>query len=659
MTTVLKISIRSFLIIGMLFLYANFISAQQIKIHSHNDYRQNVPFYQAYAQKLASIEADIYATENENELLVAHDPHELSEALTIDALYITPLVNLFSQNNGRAWKDSDALITLLVDLKTPVYPTLDRLIAKLQKYPEVFNPEINPYAVRVVISGNRPDPDKFETYPPVISFDGSKTNYTPAQLKRISMISLNLRDYARWNGKGTIKADEYQKVLKAIDEVHRLGKPIRFWGTPDGVTAWNTFHAIGVDYINTDQPEACAAFFRDFNKKTYQINADVTAENKIARASRLDKATVEFEGFQNKKLRLTKGIDIYQPTYLNDGKEKPIRNVIFMIGDGMGLAQICAADAINEGLSILKLQQIGFQKTQAKDAYTTDSAAAGSALATGKKHNNRHISSSPSGEIHLSLTDMFHNNQYACGVVTLGNVADATPAAFYGHSTERDESDEITKWLLDGKLTLLNGSGLELFTDRKDGIDLLSELKDQANYSIQQSVDDINKVDGKVICIDERMEKAATEETLSLLADATHEAISKLNKGNNKGFFLMVEGAKIDYAGHANSLPGSIMETLSFDLAVAEALRFADQNGETLVIVTGDHETGGLSLVDGNVLTNSITAQYMTDDHTPIMLPVFSYGPHSSAFTGVYQNTDIFHRILKVTGMPKSPKRTL
>lgn len=651
MTTVLKIPIRPFLIIGMLFLYANLISAQRIKIHSHNDYRQNVPFYQAYAQKLASVEADIYATENENELLVAHDPHELSEALTIDALYITPLVNLFSQNKGRAWKGSDELITLLVDLKTPVYPTLDRLIAKLQKYPEVFNPEVNPYAVRVVISGNRPDPDKFDTYPPVISFDGSKTNYTSAQLKRINMISLNLRDYTRWNGKGTIKADEYRKVLQAIDEVHQLGKPIRFWGTPDGVTAWNTFHAIGVDYINTDQPEACAAFFRDFNKKTYQINADVTTENEIAKAGRLDKTTVEFEGFQNKKLRLTKAIDIYQPTYLNDGNEKPIRNVIFMIGDGMGLAQVCAADAINEGLSILKLRQIGFQKTQAKDAYTTDSAAAGSALATGEKHNNRHISSSLSGEIHQSLTDLFYKNQYACGVVTLGNVADATPAAFYGHTTERDDTDEITKWLLDGKLTLLNGSGLEVFNERKDGKDLLGELKTQANYSIQQSIGDINKVDGKVICIDERMEKAATEETLSLLADATHEAIRKLNKENNKGFFLMVEGAKIDYAGHANSLPGSIMETLSFDLAVAEALRFADQNGETLVIVTGDHETGGLSLVDGNMQSNSITAQYMTDDHTPIMLPVFSYGPQASEFTGVYQNTDIFHRILKVTGI--------
>ena len=113
----------------------------------------------------------------------------------------------------------------------------------------------------------------------------------------------------------------------------------------------------------------------------------------------------------------------------------------------------------------------------------------------------------------------------------------------------------------------------------------------------------------------------------------------------------MVEGAKIDYAGHANSFPGSVMETLSFDLAVKAALEFADSNGETLVVVTGDHETGGLTLVDGNVANGHLTARYMTDDHTPLMLPVFSYGPGSSEFIGVYKNTQIFHKMKKLLGL--------
>lgn len=631
--------------------WINNLFAQDIYIHSHNDYRQRVPFYQAYAQQLSSIEADIFSTDKEGELLVAHDKEELNIAPTLDEAYINPIVNLYKQNSGRAWKQSERLLTLLIDLKTPVNPTLNKLISKLEKYPEVFDPGVNPYAVRVVISGNRPAPEEFHKYPSVVSFDGSHTNYTQEQLKYISMISLNLRDFTEWNGKGAMKNDEFQKVNEAITSVHSLGKPIRFWGTPDGVTAWNTFYNIGVDYINTDQPEACAAFFRDFHKKTYRINGKDENENDIAQAKRLDKTTANFQGFRNKNLQLSKEIETYQPTYKNDGSKSRIKNVIFLIGDGMGLAQICAADAINESLSMLRINYLGLQKTQAADSYTTDSAAAGSALATGKKHNNRHISMSPDGNIHSSLTDIFYKNGYACGVVTLGNLADATPAAFYGHSTERDNSDEITDFLLEGKLSVLAGSGMEVFTHRKDKKDILSQLKSNSGYAIQTSTDNINSEKGKVICVDERMGKSASEETLTLLADATKEAIQKLSQESKKGFFLMVEGAKVDYAGHANSLPGSIMETLSFDLAVAEALKFADTNGETLVIVTADHETGGLSLVDGDKNLKSITAQYMTDDHTPIMLPVFTYGPHADKFIGTYENTEIFHKILNVTGL--------
>ncbi|MDR2919966.1 MAG: phosphatidylinositol-specific phospholipase C/glycerophosphodiester phosphodiesterase family protein [Tannerella sp.] len=255
------------LIAGFLFAFNSLISAQQIKIHSHNDYRQRMPFYQAYAQQLVSIEADIFATEKDNELLVAHDKQELSEAPTIDETYLQPLVHLYIQNKGRVWKNSEQLLILLVDLKTPVVPTLNHLINKLQQYPEVFDPTVNPYAVRVVISGNRPDPEEFTSYPPLISFDGSETSYTSSQLERISMISLNLQNYSSWNGVGTIKPDELEKLKATIDAVHALNKPIRFWGTPDGATAWSTFYSMGVDYINTDQPEACAAFFRDFNKK--------------------------------------------------------------------------------------------------------------------------------------------------------------------------------------------------------------------------------------------------------------------------------------------------------------------------------------------------------------------------------------------------------
>jgi alkaline phosphatase len=663
--------LHTILCIVLLGMSVSGLTAQDVRIHSHNDYLQTVPFYQAYAQQVASIEADVYAIESPDTLLVAHQPLALSTAPSLDEAYIKPLVALFKQNGGRAWRNTEKTLTLMIELKTSPTPTLDKVIALLSRHPEVFDASVNPYAVRVVITGNKPPPDDFGNYPPIISFDGSHTNYTPAQLERIAMISLDFSAYSQWNGKGSMVSREHERVVSVIEKVHALGKPIRFWGTPDGITAWNTFYMLDVDYINTDHLEACAAYFRDFHKKNYhptptppEGEGDVQMPklgvsplpsegaggrlDDVARAKRLDKATAGFQGFRHKDLQLTEGVSVYQPTYRNDGATETVKNIIFLIGDGMGLAQACVADAVNRGLSFLQLKHIGLQRTHAEDAYTTDSAGAGSGLASGRKNKNRHICMSASGESYPSLTDIFYDNGYACGVVTLGDLADATPAAFYGHAQDRDNIDEITAYLLDGKLTLLAGSGMHNLTQRKDGFDLVKALTTQANYTMHTSADDINRTRGKVICVDERMGKAATQETLPLLADATREAIQKLSSENPKGFFLMVEGAKIDYAGHANSLPGSVLETLSFDLAVAEALKFADSNGETLIIVTGDHETGGLTLVDGNRAEGLITAQYMTDDHTPIMLPVYSYGPHANKFAGVYENTQFFHTIKEI-----------
>ena len=246
--------------------FMGYAIAQEKLIHSHNDYEQRLPFYQAYAQQVASIEADIFATEKENELLVAHNKEELGSAPTLEESYIEPIVSLYQLNKGRAWRGSDKYFVLLIDLKTPADPTLDILIKKLQLYPEVFDPKVNPYAVRVVISGSRPDVSTFPDYPSIISFDGTLQEYSPQQLERIHIISLNFVFFSRWDGQGSIKEDELKRLQETITTVHASGKPIRFWGSPDGEIAWQTFHQLGIDYINTDHPEACAAFFRNQTK---------------------------------------------------------------------------------------------------------------------------------------------------------------------------------------------------------------------------------------------------------------------------------------------------------------------------------------------------------------------------------------------------------
>ena len=163
---------RAGLIFFMAFLCSSYSGKQTVLIHSHNDYQKNIPFYRAYSQQVHTIEADIYAAPASDGLLVAHDPHELDSALSLDEMYLEPLIFLFGQNEGRPWRGSEQVLTLMIDLKTPLHPTIDRLIAKLKRHPEVFDPSVNPYAVRIVISGSRPDPEAFGEYPRFISFDG-------------------------------------------------------------------------------------------------------------------------------------------------------------------------------------------------------------------------------------------------------------------------------------------------------------------------------------------------------------------------------------------------------------------------------------------------------------------------------------------------------
>lgn len=625
-------------------LFAGPANAQApILIHSHNDYDRNVPFYQAYAQGVASVESDLYYIDGK--LLVAHNKEDVKPERTFEALYVEPAVKMFRQNNGHPYKDPSKPLQILVDIKEETEPTMSAIVAALEKYPDVFATQ----GVRVVITGNRPAPADFSKYPSWVMYDGDvDLTYTEEQLKQIALFSPCFTDYAHWNGKGSLVKEQEDKVMEVIKKVHDLGKDIRFWGGPETLTAYYTFYNFGIDYFNTDKPEECALFFSRWGDKNFQIGVKSLTQDAVSNTSKLDKVTRGFAGFQHSKLQLSKGIDVYTPTYRSDNANRKIKNVIFLIGDGMGLNQILAGDYANRGLSVFNMKYVGFQHNNALDQFTTDSAAAGSALATGEKNANRHIASSVDGKEYPSLTDWFADKGLATGVLTLGDAADATPTAFYGHNVERDESDDLTADILKSKVDLICGSGRKDFTRRNDGLNLMKELKDKG-FSIIDDYTGIDAQKGKVLCLDERLDEAAGEQNLHYLADATRRSITQLQKLNKDGFFLMVEGAKIDYAGHSMCLPGSVLEMLSFDMAIAEALKFADEDGETLVVVSADHETGGLVILDGDRETGRIMGLYFSNDHTPTILPVFAYGPHSSEFLGTYENTDIPRKIRELT----------
>lgn len=624
----LFVALCLFFIAGVTGVSAQPYSYTVSNVHSHNDYEQRIPFYLAYNEGFGSVEADIFL--QDNKLLVAHNVKELRADRTLEALYLDPIRTCIEKNHGHVFADSTRQLQLLIDVKRDSVRTLDKLVAVLQQYPSLIH---NP-SVKFVITGNRPDQSLFVTYPAYIQFDGELyKDYSTAALTKIVLFSDDFKSYSHWNGKGNIPAKEWAVLQAAVSKAHTLNKPVRFWDAPDFINAWYQFMHLQVDYINTDRIVPLSTFLHHLPQTSYTSP---------------DKAYTT-----------------YQPTYTTDAVDRPVKNVILLIGDGTGLAQLYTGYTANQGsLNIFKMRQIGLSKTSSYDSYVTDSAPGSTAFSSGEKTNNRAVGVDHTGAPLPLLPVLLEKKKIRTGLVTCGDIADATPADFYAHQTERDNAPAILKDLKHAPIDILMGSGDEslnnvdiLKESARDAIgeDILRGLRPE--YTIVSSVDsvaspaDARGTAGKKWIV---IEKQAGLSMLNGRGDWLQRAFTKTTSilsRNRAGFFLMTEGAQIDYGGHANDLPYVVNEVMDFDQVVGKALEFADKDGETLVIVTADHETGGLSLLDGNYGKGYVSGQFSTNDHTAIPVPVFAYGPRSALFRGVYENTAIFSKILQAYGL--------
>lgn len=613
-----KISI----LIGFLIIYfAGYSQYSTLNAHSHNDYQNDIPFWSAYYAGFGSIEADIWAVNGE--LMVAHEENDITAERTLNQLYIQPIVKMFKTNGGKVWAKNDNSFQLVIDIKASVDTTLSLLIHQLDQYPEVFNRKVNKNAIRVIITGNQPSPSSFDQYPDYIYFDGNlNQKYTSEQLKRVPLFSLNLKDYTKWNGKANIPLVEAKRIGQIIDSVHQLGCKIRFWGAPDIINSWKVFMNLKVDYLNTDRISKLAEYLNNHAHTEYTATEQHTA---------------------------------YQPTYAYLKKPAHVKNVILLIGDGMGLAHLYAGYTANMGaLSIFNMRNIGFSKTSSADSYVTDSGAGGTAFAIGKKSNNRSIGVDANGKSFENIPELLSrkDKDIKSAVISVGDITDATPAVFYAHQSERDWSEKIAADFMHSSVDILMGGNPKAFTNRSDGRNLLNELKEK-KFQIITDFKDINKLHkGKAIVLDDKVVGSKIDGRKDFLPKSISKSFELL-ADYPKGFFMMAEGAQIDYGGHRNDMQYVVRELLDFDLAVSEALKFADKNNETLVIVTADHETGGITLLDGSYSKGMIDGQFSTNDHTGIMVPVFAYGPHSEDFRGVYENTEIFKKIITAFGILK------
>lgn len=337
---------------------------------------------------------------------------------------------------------------------------------------------------------------------------------------------------------------------------------------------------------------------------------------------------------------------IYQPAYQSDGAKRPVKNVILLIGDGMGLAQIQAALTANGGaLHLGMFRHIGLSRTEAEGADITDSAAGATAMASGRKTRNRYVGMDTAGRPLTTIPDTLQQYRIRSGIISCGDITDATPAAFYAHQPERSRSFAIAADLPGGNIDILVGCNRRSFTGNPD-TQLMAKLQQQGFRDVKDLEAFKQARSGKqLVLLDRAACKPVKNGRGNMLQTSLQKTVELLSQNNGR-FFIMAEGAQIDHGGHANDLPYVITELHDFDNAVGDALRFADRNGETLVVVTADHETGGLSLLEASAKRRTVRGHFSTKGHTNLMVPVFAYGPGAAEFMGMYPNTDIYRKIV-------------
>jgi len=343
--------------------------------------------------------------------------------------------------------------------------------------------------------------------------------------------------------------------------------------------------------------------------------------------------------------------------------ERAPRNVIVLIGDGMGFAQMTLArlslGTPDAALAMDSMPVAAFVKTHSAGpgrgrGVITDSAAAATALSAGVKTNNGMIAVLPDGRPVRTILEAAGASGRATGLVTTVTISHATPAGFAAHVGSRGDEAEIASQLIKQRVDVLLGGGEAYFlprsasgSKRKDDRDLLAEAKG-SGYVVARSGQELKESRGcRVLGL---FAAGALDPTRAgpSLAEMASAALERLTSGR-KGFFLMVEGGQIDWASHANDAAGTVRETLEFDEAVRAALEFARKRGDTLVVVTADHETGGLAIVaPASGSSAEFAAAWGTKSHSATIVPLLAEGPGARLFGGVMDNTEVPRRIARL-----------
>ena len=319
-----------------------------------------------------------------------------------------------------------------------------------------------------------------------------------------------------------------------------------------------------------------------------------------------------------------------------------VRNVIVMIGDGMGLEQVSCAWVLNHGkLNLDRFPYIGISRTYATNHLITDSGAGGTALATGTKTAYCHVGTAADSTDLSSILVKAQALGKKTGVVVTCHFADATPCDYCCHNASRYESDDLIADYADSGVDYLVGGGLDWFTvNRKDGRDITREMADKG-YTVALTEEALLGAGLPVIGLLAPDNLPVAQERGDLYRHAVARGLDALSAAaGDKGFVMMLEGSCIDDWLHGNDIGKAMEELLDFDRTIGDVLEWAAADEHTLVVVTADHNTGALTLQDGDLESGTIGVAFGNDSHNGIAVPVYAWGPGADQFTGIRENAE-------------------
>ena len=329
------------------------------------------------------------------------------------------------------------------------------------------------------------------------------------------------------------------------------------------------------------------------------------------------------------------------------GQDNVQKNIILIIGDGMGVPQITAGMyKLKNQTALENFPIIGLSKTHSSNALVTDSAAAGTAIACGEKTANGTVGISMRNQKLTSILELSKQKGYKTGIIATSTIVHATPAAFYANVLSRNQYEDIALQLSDSDVDYFIGGGRKFFLNRKDKRNLLKEM---TSYDIVNSIKkfDESKSDKIGYFTSSEDPYPIRNGRIPNLSAAVEKMLPKLSNNDNP-YFLLIEASQIDWGGHKNDIDYVLSEFIDMDKAINKVIEFTKNDKNTIVIVTGDHETGGLAITSGRRRNFQIKTEFSTIGHSAVMIPVFAKGAHSEIFSGIYDNTEIFKKMFFV-----------